>query len=113
MAHTGVRCTPVSHTSNARPARRPGRHGKGPSSTAGSRAAARRLLIDERHQRRGYGSAALTRVVEVVRAAGGKELLSSFQAGEGEPWPFYERFGFVKTGDFDDSEAVIRLDLRA
>jgi diamine N-acetyltransferase len=71
-----------------------------------------RLLIDERHQKRGYGSAALTQVVEVVRAAGGRELLSSFQAGPGEPWPFYEQFGFVRTGAFEDGEAVIRLDLR-
>ena len=72
-----------------------------------------RLLVDERHQREGYGFAALTEVVEVIRAAGGNELLSSFQAGEGEPWPFYERFGFAKTGTFEDGEAVIRLDLRA
>ena len=72
-----------------------------------------RLLVDERRQRQGYAFAALTAVVEVVRAAGGNELLSSFQGGDGEPWPFYERFGFVKTGAFDEGEAVIRLDLRA
>jgi diamine N-acetyltransferase len=72
-----------------------------------------RLLIDRRHQRRGYGSAALARVVEIVRAAGGTALLSSFQAGDGEPWPFYERLGFEQTGAFEDGEAVIRLDLEA
>ena len=72
-----------------------------------------RLLIDERHQRRGYGSAALARVIEIVRAAGARELLSRFQAGDGDPWPFYERFGFVRTGEFDAGRAVIRLDLRA
>ncbi len=70
-----------------------------------------RLLIDRGHQRRGYGSAALANVVELVRAAGGTALLSSFQSGAGEPWPFYERLGFVQTGAFEDGEAVIRLDL--
>ena len=40
-----------------------------------------RLLIDERHQRRGYGRAALMLVVELVRAEGATELLTSYQPG--------------------------------
>ncbi len=70
-----------------------------------------RLLIDERHQRRGYGRAALRQVAEVVRAAGATELLTSYVPGDGSPWPFYERFGFVPTGELDDVEVVLRLDL--
>ena len=71
-----------------------------------------KLLIDERHQRRGYGRAALQQIVELVSGAGATELLTSYAPGEGEPWPFYERFGFVPTGERDDEgEIILRLDL--
>ncbi len=71
-----------------------------------------RLLIDAHHQGRGYGRAALDRVVEIVRAEGATELLTSYVPGAGGPWPFYERYGFAPTGDLEDDEVVIRLDLR-
>jgi diamine N-acetyltransferase len=70
-----------------------------------------RLLIDEHHQRRGYGRAALDRIVEVIRAHGATELITSYQPGDGEPWPFYEGYGFVPTGEMDGSEVVLKLDL--
>lgn len=70
-----------------------------------------RLLIDHRKQRMGYGWAALERIVAIVQAEGATELLSSYQPGPGEPWPFYQRFGFVATGEVDGTEVVIRLDL--
>jgi len=39
-------------------------------------------------------------------------LWTSVGQGEGSPIPFYERYGFVRTGDvvFDD-EVLLRLDL--
>ncbi len=71
-----------------------------------------KLLIDERHQRRGYGGAALRQVVEIVRNAGATELLTSYTTGEGEPWPFYERLGFVPTDERDAAgEVILSLDL--
>lgn len=70
-----------------------------------------RLLIDERHQRRGFGRAALERIVDLVRAEGATELLTSYEPGDGEPWPFYERFGFRPTGAIAQGEIVIALDL--
>jgi diamine N-acetyltransferase len=70
-----------------------------------------RLLIDARHQRRGYGRAAMSEVIELVRANGATELLTSYQPGEGGPLPFYERLGFEPTGEVDDGEVVLRLDL--
>ena len=71
-----------------------------------------KLLIDERYQGRGYGRATLHRVVQLVREQGGTELFTSYTTGEGEPWPFYERFGFVPTGERDaDGEIILRLDL--
>ena len=70
-----------------------------------------RLLIDERHQRRGLGRAILDEIVDLVRADGATELLTSYRPGDGEPWPFYRKFGFVPTGDIDDGEPIIRLEL--
>ncbi len=70
-----------------------------------------RLLIDQRHQRRGYGTATLDAVVEYVRSRGAAALLTSYTTGEGSPGPFYERYGFVPTGDIVEDEVVLLLDL--
>jgi diamine N-acetyltransferase len=39
------------------------------------------------------------------------ELFTSYEPGDGEPWPFYQRFGFEPTGEIDDGEIVLRLAL--
>ena len=70
-----------------------------------------RLLIDEGHQRKGYGTAILDRVVDYVRSRGGAELLTSYSDGEGTPGPFYARYGFVPTDRIVEGERVLRLDL--
>ena len=70
-----------------------------------------RLLIDERHQRRGYGRAAMALIVDLIRTNGATELLTSYQPGDGEPWPFYQALGFVPTGEVDGGEIIIALDL--
>src|SRR4051794_19130631 len=44
-----------------------------------------RLLVDRRHQGRGIGRAVLDEVVALVRADGGKELLTSHQPGDDGP----------------------------
>jgi diamine N-acetyltransferase len=70
-----------------------------------------RLLIDKRHQRRGIGREVLKQIVDLVRADGGTELLTSYEPGKGEPAPFYHKFGFRPTGEIDDGEIVLRLTL--
>jgi diamine N-acetyltransferase len=73
-----------------------------------------KLLIDERYQRRGYGTAALDLVAEYFRGRPGIDVMwTSAGQGEGSPIPFYERYGFAQTGEivFDD-EVLLRLDLR-
>jgi diamine N-acetyltransferase len=73
-----------------------------------------RLLIDREAQRQGYGTAALDALVEYVRGRPGADaLLTSAGQGEGSPQPFYERYGFVPTGEVHEGEVVLRLDLRA
>ena len=72
-----------------------------------------RLLIDERYQRRGYGTATLDAVVAYVRAQpDGTHLLTSYSEGDGNPRPFYEGYGFVATDRVVEGERVLRLDLR-
>jgi diamine N-acetyltransferase len=73
-----------------------------------------RLLIDHRHQRRGYGTATLDLIVEYFRARPGVDVLrTSAGQGEGSPIAFYERYGFERTGEivFDD-EVLLQLRLR-
>jgi diamine N-acetyltransferase len=71
-----------------------------------------RLLIDRRHQRRGYGTATLDAVVSYLRGRPGADALyTSAAQGEGTPQPFYERYGFVPTGQILDEEVVLRLEL--
>ena len=72
-----------------------------------------KLLIDERHQRRGYGTAALDLVAAYFRARPGVEVMwTSAGQGEGSPIPFYERYGFERTGEIVfDEEVLLRLRL--
>ena len=72
-----------------------------------------KLLVDERHQRRGIGTATLDRIVEYFRARPGVDVMwTSAGQGDGSPIPFYERYGFERTGEivFDD-EVLLRLEL--
>lgn len=73
-----------------------------------------KLLIDERYQRRGYGTTTLDLVADFFRSRPGVDTMwTSAGQGEGSPIPFYERYGFVRTGEivFDD-EVLLRLALR-
>lgn len=70
-----------------------------------------RLLIDRSHQRRGIGEAALALVADRLRGDGHRTLMTSWVDGPGSPRPFYERLGFVPTGDIDDGEIVGRVTL--
>lgn len=71
-----------------------------------------KLFIDERYQGRGYGTATLDLIVAYFRSRPGIAVIST-SAGEGDggPIPFYERYGFVRTGETHDDEVFLRLDL--
>ncbi len=74
-----------------------------------------KLLIDERFQRRGFGTAALDLVAAYFRSKGVPTMWTSTGEGEGSPIPFYERYGFVRDGVHEDDdgsrEIMLRLDL--
>jgi diamine N-acetyltransferase len=39
-------------------------------------------------------------------------LTTSAHHGDGSPIPFYERYGFKRTGEVDEGEVVLQLTLR-
>ncbi|HYJ60973.1 MAG TPA: GNAT family N-acetyltransferase [Actinomycetota bacterium] len=72
-----------------------------------------KLLIDERYQRQGVGTATLDLVVQYFLDRPGVDAITtSAVEGDGSPIPFYERYGFERTGEMHDEEVVLRLDLR-
>lgn len=71
-----------------------------------------KLLIDHRHQHRGHGREVVGLVVDLIRAEGATELLTSHVPGEGGPAGFYAQLGFVPTGELDpEGEILLRLAL--
>ena len=73
-----------------------------------------KLLIDERYQRQGFGTATLDQIVEYFRGRPGVEVLTtSAGQGDGSPIAFYERYGFEQTGEVSHGEVVLRLQLRS
>ena len=70
-----------------------------------------RFMIDAGHQGKGYGRRALELLVEEARRDGANEVKLSYHPGEHSPHAFYERFGFVDTGEVEEGEIVMRLTL--
>lgn len=73
-----------------------------------------RFMIDARHQRRGYGTAALAQLVDhVATLAGVRTFTTSYVPAPGNASPLYRRHGFVDTGEVDDGEHVMRRPMAA
>jgi len=71
-----------------------------------------RFMVDAQHQRRGIGRRALELLIDHVRTRpGASALYASCVPGKGSPGPFYEKMGFVYTGEEEDGELVMRRDL--
>lgn len=71
-----------------------------------------RLMVDQRYQGCGYGRRAVELLIEYVKTRPqATELFVSYVPGEGSPAQFYERLGFVDTGEMEDDEKVMRLAL--
>ena len=69
-----------------------------------------RLMIDHRHQRKGYGKMVLDLVCEKARLGGkANRLLSSYIVGSDGPEGFYMSYGFHKTGQFRNNGQEIEI----
>jgi diamine N-acetyltransferase len=75
-----------------------------------------RLLIDEQHQGKGYAREAMHQLIERLRSRpDAEELVSSVATYDDmtdSPMGFYERLGFVRTGEFNEHEELIKLALK-
>ena len=71
-----------------------------------------RYMIAEPFHGRGFGRKAMERLVDYVRTRpGAKELLVSCGQGEGSPEGFYQKLGFVHTGEKLGDEVVMQMGL--
>ena len=72
-----------------------------------------RFLIDSRFQKRGVGRRAMEQVIDYVRTRpSAKALFTSHVPDEGHAGKFYEKLGFIYTGETDeDGELIMRYDL--
>ncbi|NNF09846.1 MAG: GNAT family N-acetyltransferase [Acidimicrobiia bacterium] len=71
-----------------------------------------RMMVDAEHQGKGYGRRAMELLIDYVRGRpGATEIILSYVPGEGTPRPFYEKLGFVDTGEERHGEMLMRLEL--
>jgi histidinol dehydrogenase len=70
-----------------------------------------RLMVDARHQKRGYGSLAMRWAIAEARRGGFASVGLSHVDAPGHAGPFYEKLGFRYTGEVDDGERVMILEL--
>ena len=73
-----------------------------------------RFMIDRRQQGKGYGRAALTQAIELLKAqphGPGSHIATSFVPGNDIAKDLYVSLGFVETGEYDGDELVARYEL--
>jgi diamine N-acetyltransferase len=70
-----------------------------------------RFMIDARYQAFGFGRRALELIIEHVKAQpNATHLTLSIVQAPGGPQRFYEGLGFRLTGEYEEGEAIMRLD---
>ena len=71
-----------------------------------------RFMLDQHHQRKGYGRQAMELVVQHVRCQpNARRVLVSFKPGTDGPEEFYRKLGFSRTGEEEDGEVYATLPL--
>ena len=71
-----------------------------------------RLMVDARYQKHGFAKRAVELLLDYVRTRpGAKEIRVSYVPGDAGPQRFYEKLGFVPTGEMLGDEVVMRRDL--
>ena len=71
-----------------------------------------RLMIDERLQGKGYGSAALQEIIKYFKENGANNIRLSTKETNTKALSIYHRAGFRETGEMNDEEIVLQLDLK-
>ena len=69
-----------------------------------------RMMTEARYQGMGFGRRAMELLIGYVRTRpGATELITSCVQGDGSPQGFYEKLGFVLTGEKEDEEVLLKL----
>lgn len=74
-----------------------------------------RFMIDQHHQGKGYGKAAMAKVMEYIRTfpcGDASAVYLSYEPENHVARKLYASFGFVETGEISDGEQVARLELK-
>ena len=71
-----------------------------------------RFMIDEGSQGKGYGTAALQVIIRYFREHGANNIRLSTKETNTKALSMYHRAGFRETGELNDEEIVLQLDLR-
>lgn len=71
-----------------------------------------RFMIAEEHQGKGYGTAAMKAAIEIIKSENKFDCVAlSYVPGNDGGKHVYEKLGFKATGDIDDGEIIMKLDL--
>ena len=72
-----------------------------------------RYMIDENFQGKGFGFKAMELVIEYVRRLPDSvEFFLSYVPDEGNPKGFYEKLGFLDTGEIEEGEVIMKLEFK-
>ena len=73
-----------------------------------------RFMIDEKFQGKGYGRESLVKAIEFIKTfpyGPARSLILSYQPGNNVGSNLYKSVGFKETGEVEDGEIVMSLDL--
>lgn len=70
-----------------------------------------RFMIDRNFQGKGYGSAALEKIIDYFRNHGADHILLSTKENNTSALSLYHKYQFAETGEMNEDEIVLRLNL--
>lgn len=70
-----------------------------------------RFMIDKNLQGNGYGSAALEKIIDYFRSHGADHILLSTKESNTSALSLYRKYQFTETGEMNEDEIVLRLNL--
>lgn len=70
-----------------------------------------RFMIDKNAQGKGYGAAALEKIIDYFKSQGADHILLSTKPTNTAALSLYRKYRFAETGEMNDGETVLRLKL--
>ena len=69
------------------------------------------LMIDKKFQNKGLGTLAVQKLIDILKNEKVKQLYLCYIDGHNDVLKFYEKLGFKKTGNNDEDEIEMVLDI--